>query len=357
MTKKIAFHFITRTWSLQADGCDFGGTFSQPSVITLPPTVLERIRVHYPYKTRPTSRIFIFMFPDPDLFMYDPTAEQESGDHVDLDPRVRAKHECIRRMYKAGDRTVVSLASLLWIGGFAYFHDLGSERIELVSLKAIVHKSTIELSFGQWASLPLSIEQELSDTGRFLPVSHPALSQAKEFTWVSPMEEIGGNVFQYGGFVYRFDDTGKVPACILPVSKLSAVHGDDKCAMFGESATAIAHEVRVGETLPLHNQNSEQLQEVSVIDVSAGGAITIQGQDGKTKVLSAEEVNSGTVTWPDEQKRERDCFRACHSEHDSNQSTTSACRGGFAVFETSVQNPDTVVAAQQEEHHDQSGCL
>ena len=348
MTEKVAFDFMTCTWSLRADGCDFGGTFSQPSVITLPPTVLERIGVHYPSRTPPTSRIFIFMFPDPDLFTYNPEAEQE-GD-TDLDPRVRAKHECIRSM-----SAFRHMASLLWVGGFAYFKDLGSEGIEVVSLKAIVSKSTIELSFGQWASLRLSIEQELRDKGRFLPVSLPALSEAKEFTWVSPMEEIGGNVFQYGGFVYRFDDTGKVPACILPVAKLSAPHGNDELAMFSESATEIAHEVCVGETFLLHHQNSEQ--EVCVIDVSAGGAITVQGQDGKTKVLSAEEVNNRTVTCPDEQTRERSCFRACHSEHDSNQSSTSACRGRFAVFETSVEVPDTAATAQQGRCHNQSGCL
>jgi hypothetical protein len=40
------------------------------------------------------------------------------------------------------------------------------------------------------------------------------------------MEEVGGNVFQYGGFVYHFSDGS--PACILPVAKLSEVSKNEE---------------------------------------------------------------------------------------------------------------------------------
>ena len=36
------------------------------------------------------------------------------------------------------------------------------------------------------------------------------------FTFIPPMEEVAGELFQYGGFVYLFDDGA--PSCILPIA-------------------------------------------------------------------------------------------------------------------------------------------
>jgi len=150
--------------------------------------------------------------------------EDAAGEASDA---IKAKHDCVRTLDD-------SVALFLTIGGFLYFQSdsqsdsnlTGSDVEKCIAIKAIGGGKLEELSFGQWMSVSSDVEDTLSSMDRFRSTSLPNLKKADGFTWLGPMEEVGGNVFQYGGFVYHFSDGS--PACILPVAKLSEVSKNEE---------------------------------------------------------------------------------------------------------------------------------
>ena len=79
---------------------------------------------------------------------------------------------------------------------------------DVTCFKAIIENSRADINFGSFAVLTDHVMQSLKTRHYFAPVTVPDLVDRgfATFSWVDKTEEIDGNVFQHGAFVYTFDD-------------------------------------------------------------------------------------------------------------------------------------------------------
>ena len=164
-----------------------------------------RFERHVPAHSLIEARYFAFLFPDPD---------------VDRNPD-SAKDQCLKRLINGHDRC---LGLLIRNGGFVYFSCDLDDKLEPTVLRVCCIKAIgaaqFELSFGQWELVSPEVEAMLHEQNRFHEITLTALRDegVTKFTWVCPMEEFGGDLFQYGGFVYGFQDGTR--ACCVPIAKM-----------------------------------------------------------------------------------------------------------------------------------------
>ena len=80
-------------------------------------------------------------------------------------------------------------------------------------------KGLQDISFGGWEVVPDHVVKMMEAKNQYFAPS--TLLGVNGLAWISPSENIGGNIFQYRGFMYKFCDATK--AIIMHVSKVAEV--------------------------------------------------------------------------------------------------------------------------------------
>ena len=188
-------------WSIKTESEQYAGCLSPMSKLSLPPAMLERLGIPG------DSTHFCFAYSDSKVQTRN--SEMEPG-----------LEQMVRR------------------GGFCYFQarDQGPSW-QVTSIKAITDSSTKglqDISFAGWEVVPDHVVK-LMETGNKRRFAPSTLVSAKlqtmgergfaKVAWISPSEDIGGNVFQYGGFMYKFRDGSK--PVILHLSKVAKAQMDE----------------------------------------------------------------------------------------------------------------------------------
>ena len=219
-------------WSIEMEDNAFAGVLSPICGLTLPPPVLERLGVPV------ASTHYCFAY---------------GNSKINLQPSPKLKRTESGNYSREFDQMVSN-------GAFCYFHKCadfhGGEQCRgecvmacamedsekcvmecdtedlgfgvLTSVKAVSDNShkvagCEDISFGSWEVVADRMMPAL-EKKYFHPVTIPQLLEINlaAFTYVHPSEEIDGDMFPYGGFVYRFHDGSK--PVILKISKGAKVH-------------------------------------------------------------------------------------------------------------------------------------
>jgi len=220
-------------WSIKTESEQYSGCFSPMCKVTLPPAMLERLGIPG------DSTHFCFAYSD----------NKVQTRNSEMEPGLE---QMVRR------------------GGFCYFQarDQGSSW-QVTSIKAITDSSTKglqDISFAGWEVVPDHVVK-LMETGNKRRFAPSTLLSAKlqtmgergfaKVAWISPSEDIGGNVFQYGGFMYKFRDGSKpVVVHVSKVAKAQKNHmASNPLNMSGDSLpSAVGANIR-DESRPSGNDN------------------------------------------------------------------------------------------------------
>jgi hypothetical protein len=126
--------------------------------------------------------------------------------------------DCVRvkEMYENVERSSEHLFELVTSGGFAYFDAAGHFlSVNVFSQTMYISRcGTINVQFGESEPVTKLFKREISQAGRWIPTTLPAITNggAQYYAWVLP-EELG--TCPFGGFVYRMPP-GK-PNLLFPV--------------------------------------------------------------------------------------------------------------------------------------------
>ena len=219
-------------WSIKMEDNAFSGALSPMCGLTLPPPVLERLGVPL------ASTHFCFAYGNSETnSQRSPELRRtESGNYSrEFDQMVSNGafcyfHKCADfhggKQCKKGCVMECGVQDCEKCVMECVFEDLGLG--VLASVKAVSDNSHKEagcedVSFGSWEVVADRMMPAL-EKKYFHPVTIPQLLEFNlaTFTFVHPSEEINGDVFPYGGFVYRFHDGSK--PVILEISKGAKVH-------------------------------------------------------------------------------------------------------------------------------------
>ena len=239
-------------WAIETEDNTFAGALSPTCGLTLPPPVLERLKVPLP------STHYCFAYGNSKI-------------HSQPSPKLRRT--------KSGNYTR-EFDQMVSNGAFCYFHkcadfhggeqcrekcvmECGMEDCEkcviecvmedlglgvLVCVKAVSDNShkvagREDVSFGSWEVVAERMMPAL-EKKYFHPVTIPQLLEFNlaTFTFVHPSEEMDGDMFPYGGFVYRFHDGSK--PVILKISKGAKVHSLERRVPASAQAKDTVIEIR-----------------------------------------------------------------------------------------------------------------